>query len=446
MKFKINFFDVTFSFLFLVMTITSMYYFSLTISIEENVANFNVILFAIFLGLVCVTMLLYKQYRIFIKKSSLLFLVFLSYLLLRITLDIGNFTYFKSILVYYTLGVLLTVSLNHILLNSKKYASMKIIYKILLFAISLSFTILISLKLPEILSEMKTDVFLVKDRYFDYQTPGNALVFMFLIYVLIYNYLSILIPKKLSFSYIILFVMVAINLIIGMFISQVLGSNNALVCIAGLFFVTIIFQLYNTEKIKDTIARKSFFINNIFKSKLFFSYLRVIIYSFFIFIFIILMTLYILDIDINKFRIFSFGGGEVASIQSRLELLNNFVVHLDYSPIFGNINVENLTTGTGTYTHSFITSLMTHTGILGFLIFFIWLVVAIKEKIKPKEVIGEKRYIENSLMIYSMTVFIGFFLIASVGVFFIRWIPIWFLFGFVFMPIVLKKKGQTCTQ
>lgn len=427
------------------MTLISIYYFSLTVSVEENISNFNVILFAIFLGLVCVIMLLYKQYSIFIKKSSLLFLVFLSYVLLRITLDIGNFTYFKSIIVYYTLGVLLAVSLNYILLDSKKYASMKIIYILLLFIISLSFSVLILLKLPEILSEMKTDVFLLKDRYFDYQTPGNALVFMFLIYIFVYNYLSILVDKKLSFSYIILLLLVIMNLCIGMFISQVLGSNNALVCLAGLFFTTIIFQSYNTEKIKNKIAKKSFFIKNIFKSTLFFLYLKVIIYSFFIFIFIMFLTLYIFDIDINKFRIFSFGGGEVASIQSRLELLKNFVIHLDYSPIFGNINVENLTTGVGTYTHSFIASLMTHTGILGFIIFFTWLIIAIKEKIKSKETIGEKRYIENSLMIYSMTVFIGFFLIASVGVFFIRWIPIWFLFGFVFMPIVLKKKGQTCT-
>ena len=143
------------------------------------------------------------------------------------------------------------------------------------------------------------------------------------------------------------------------------------------------------------------------------------------------------DIDLDQFRIFDFGSGDVSSVSSRLALWDNFLIHFDYNPIFGNMAVDALTTGEGTYVHSFIATLLTHLGIVGFIFFFIYLFVAIKEKLKS----SNNLYVNNLFALYSLIVFAGIFAIASFGTF-ITWIPLWFLLGLIFPPIVFKNRKE----
>ena len=129
----------------------------------------------------------------------------------------------------------------------------------------------------------------------------------------------------------------------------------------------------------------------------------------------------------------------MTSVDSRLELWSNFAIHLDYSLLLGNMGVDTYTTGTGTYVHSLVGSLLTHLGLIGFILFFTYLYFAIKEKLYSSYSEGEYgRYVDNGISVYSLIVFIAMLLIASVGVFF-TWVPIWFLMGMFFPVFNLKQ-------
>jgi len=129
----------------------------------------------------------------------------------------------------------------------------------------------------------------------------------------------------------------------------------------------------------------------------------------------------------------------MTSVDSRLELWSNFVIHLDYSLLLGNMGVDTYTTGSGSYVHSLVGSLLTHLGLIGFILFFTYLYFAIKEKLYSSYSEGEYgRYVDNGISVYSLIVFIAMLLIASVGVFF-TWVPIWFLMGMFFPVFNLKQ-------
>ena len=125
----------------------------------------------------------------------------------------------------------------------------------------------------------------------------------------------------------------------------------------------------------------------------------------------------------------------MSSVDSRLSLWGNFAVQFSYNPLFGDIAVDRLTTGSGTYVHSVIMSLLTHLGIIGFILFFLYLFKSFKSILDY----GGNVYFNNMYALYCITVFVGMFLIASLSTFF-TWSPIWLLMGLIFPPIVFKNK------
>ena len=98
-------------------------------------------------------------------------------------------------------------------------------------------------------------------------------------------------------------------------------------------------------------------------------------------------------------------------MDSRVELLTNFIIHFSNSPLFGNIIVDRLTTGEGTYIHSFMGTIFTHLGLLGASIFIIYLYLSIKELCRIEILSFE----DNAIKIYYILIFI--FIIACIGVF-----------------------------
>jgi hypothetical protein len=221
----------------------------------------------------------------------------------------------------------------------------------------------------------------------------------------------------------------------GMILSQMIGSNNTLVNLGGLLFATTIFYIFiNFTKSENLLSQIKLNIKKIFLSKLTSKLFGSIFVSLFIVFVLLVGLINFFDIDLDRFRIFGFGSGDMSSISSRLALLNNFFIQFDYNPIFGNMDVDRLTTGEGSYTHSFILSLLSHLGIIGFILFFIYLFVAIKEKLNNHN----NLFVNNLLSLYSLVVFAGIFAIASFGTF-ITWIPLWFLLGLIFPPIKFKN-------
>ena len=111
--------------------------------------------------------------------------------------------------------------------------------------------------------------------------------------------------------------------------------------------------------------------------------------------------------------------------------------HWTFSPIFGNMNVDAETTGRGTYSHSVPAYLLSHTGVVLFILFCFYIFFATKELLhKPciHQVGGQTELISNSFRVYSLALMICIFLLSSVATH-LPWITLWFVMGFTFSPI-----------
>jgi len=147
-----------------------------------------------------------------------------------------------------------------------------------------------------------------------------------------------------------------------------------------------------------------------------------------------------LGIDLTMTRLGGFGSGEVSSVSSRLALLDNFAVQFAHSPFFGNMNVDCLTTGCGSYVHSLLATLLTHTGFFGFFLFSSYLILAYKERLKVENNQAQKSVLAaNIFNLYSMLFFSAVLLIAIVGTS-LTSATLWFTMG-VFMVGVGFRNG-----
>ena len=132
-------------------------------------------------------------------------------------------------------------------------------------------------------------------------------------------------------------------------------------------------------------------------------------------------------LELDSFRVLGFGSGESSSINSRIDIFkNNFLIQLNYNPLFGNTMVDTLTTGEGSYVHSLL-SLLTHLGIVGFLI-FTSLVFFIYKELGSSEnhtdvLYGNRKFALYRFLMLSLILF--FALISSSYI----WMPIWFSIG-----------------
>ena len=98
------------------------------------------------------------------------------------------------------------------------------------------------------------------------------------------------------------------------------------------------------------------------------------------------------------------------------------------------MQADALTTGDGSYVHSFFLSMLTHTGILGTFIFMLFIISAVREYFYANRII----LYDSGIAVYGILLFLGILAIAVVGAF-ITWIPIWFLIGFLFKPVKIIK-------
>ena len=159
-----------------------------------------------------------------------------------------------------------------------------------------------------------------------------------------------------------------------------------------------------------------------------------------IFFFIIIGTLSSLLLFLNSdlyqtSRLSGYGEGfSNSSILSRIELFKNLLIHLDFAPFWGNMNVDDITTGPGSYIHSIPFYLLTHTGIIGFGLFFLSIYDFIKYFVKRLSIDEgnltfrnvRKNYLIEFFLFstYIFSMFVGF--LGSI----IIWPYLWFVLGF----------------
>ena len=117
---------------------------------------------------------------------------------------------------------------------------------------------------------------------------------------------------------------------------------------------------------------------------------------------------------------------------SRLGIMIDFPNQFRISPIFGGWYPEIKTgIGSGYYQHSLILSILTHTGIFGFILFLVGFLKIILNRLK---IIDKGLSDINNIITFQI---IGAFLLASFSCFFI-FPPFWFLIG-ISLPGYLKN-------
>ena len=404
-------------------------------------------LYIILLGIITIFSLiiffieLMFYYDVRIKKSFFILGLFLIYMVIKIINDTGELYILKvftisttgGIILFYGLGVI--VSSLFIFLKEQVMNNLKIVNIMYLISFGLFFLIFLDIYLHFILP-FKDNLFFLAHQGIEHQRAGTFLVISFMILTFLYNYFIIINNKRQKLILIFLISFIYFVSIFGAIIlSQMMGSNNAFVNLCLMLFLSLTFvvSIYYF-KIHEQIVSIKLSFKNIFFSKLTLNFVLSLIYSLGFVLIVFFLLLVYLDIDTSQFRIFGFGSGKISSIISRLSLWDNFFIHFFHDPIFGNVNIDKNTTGEGTYVHSFVGSLLTHFGLVGFILFLSYLYFAFKELIYDDNLVTTKL-----ILIFNTLLFSGIFLIANLAVF-MSWIPLWFLLGLIFPPILLKKK------
>jgi|GEM_PF-1544047 len=434
---------------FMMISSLLLYLFTNIKLIGEGSPALAILAFSVLLGGFLIVLEIVLKQNVYIKKSFLVLILFFTYFIVNITLNRPNdlkallLATSGGIVLFYILGSLVSTNLLYIkekILNSNQFLN---IFNFFYTAFSFLFLVLFLDTFITLVANVRTDLFLLADLNGMYQRPGSFLVISFFIYSFMTAFFLFVnkYAKRSKFIVLMTFVLFGLYCLLtigGMLLSQMIGSNNALVNLGGLLFATTIFYIFiNFTKSEKLLSKIKLNIKKIFLSKLGYKLFGSIFVSLFVVLVLLVGLINYFDIDLDQFRIFGFGSGEVSSVSSRLALWDNFLVHFDYNPIFGNMAVDALTTGEGSYTHSFIATLLTHLGMVGFMLFFIYIFIAIKEKLNNQRDI----YVNNLFALYSLIVFAGIFAIASFGTF-VAWVPLWFLLGLIFPPIVFKKKEK----
>ncbi len=381
----------------------------------------------------------YKDYKINFQTSSKILVLFFIYFILSIVIyDLNSLKSHTvgttgGIILFYLLGIFISINSKIFIINSKK----KILYASLFF--SLVIASLLFDTTFELLKLLRTDIFLISKFDELYQRPGNFLIIIFLTYS---YFISLLINslfnelKNVTYLIFLLYVFNTFNILL---LSQLFGSNHAFVVVLIIFLLTTLF--FVTKIITTKITQKEIKnINANYKNNKFEKYvITIILIISFYQTFILFQELFskISEVGFDKIRILNFGSvSSVSSVSSRIQLLELFNVHFKYSPFFGNFIVDKITTGEGTYIHSFLGSLLTHQGVLGFIIFSCFMYFSFKEYF-----LEVKQNVEYKFYYLLMMYFCFIFTIAIMFLFFTN-ITIWFLIGLIFSPIIFKNRKE----
>jgi O-antigen ligase len=129
-------------------------------------------------------------------------------------------------------------------------------------------------------------------------------------------------------------------------------------------------------------------------------------------------------------------------LMSRIEILKNFDMQFSISPIFGNMYSDNMTSGSGTAAHSLALSLLSHTGVIGFLLFCLFFISIFLSLVKFKMQIEIHARIIRLFAFYNI---IFVFMFANISNIFYS--PfIWFTFGFLGFFLKLRNLNYSHKQ
>lgn len=434
-KFKI-------STVFLLFALLLYYFFSNIQLIGEGSVSIEILAIFLMLSMLLIIVNILTGHKIFIKKTSTLLLLFLVYLIIRITIDTESIDFIiaktidtsTGIVLFLSIGILFSILFKYSFKKALQSISYLKIFNSLFYIFLCYFAYLTFSTTFDLLLNIRVDKFLLEDIGDQYQRPGNFLIISFYIFSYFYIAYSVLNNKN-KYSILSIYILLSI---LNMFNAQIFGSNNGLAGVGGITIATVFYVLFYFDS-NTKFYLKSFRINikNLIISKVAFKLYKSILFSIFILIFFLVIVFNYFELDVSMFRVAGFGEGNT-SIDGRIHMWSYFIDNFSYSPLFGNIIVEQLN-GTDNYTHSFLGYMLTHMGIFGTILFVIYLVNSFKNISKEYRLVYDVR--EKALILYSLIVFLGLFILGNIATP-MYWIVVWFLIGFIFNPIVLRSNKE----
>ena len=404
------------------------------------------IIFATLIAIIIFVNLL-LNYKIYFKRSFFFLLLFFLYFAIRVYFEVGleqlkawTVATTGGIIFFYFLGYVSRLSIENIFNFFFKTRFKKIFYFFFIILLFL-FIFLLTDILFSYSQNLRSDYFLISRRDGNYQRPGDFITICF-IYILILLQFYCLYQnsqKRIFFFTNAIKLIIYSLLCIGIIIAQMLGSNKTFALLISFFFLTLSIDLLTSFKFYKNYF-SSILIKNVIKSKIFYISTGFLFVGFVILIVMIIIGFHISNIDTSQFRIAGFGEGILSVIESRSAFREFFWQRFLQAPFFGKLSYDGFYY---THSHSFILTLLSHTGLIGFTIFFIYLYNAFKEFFftKDKKYINKKNiylYVYNIKKFYLFYLFLFIFSLAIIGTF-ITWSPLWFCLGLIFQPLNFKN-------
>lgn len=331
--------------------------------------------------------------RIMIKRSFLLLTSFYLYFLIRLVADTGDYSVFKELTVGTTGGTLISYILGAASLTAvgcvgrssvRRDRFIEYAWFYVYMAIAIAFT---AIALSSNIEGVQSDLFMIKDSSGGYQRPGNLLsmkhlIESFLVVSFFLRRINIRSAGYLGSGLIVL--CFSLDSVLSIVLSQLIGSNSGMLMVGIAFVVTMSFLFF---LFLDRKKKRLLHPYRTGKVASVYDWVPGVIKSFLAIVVAVALASYVIvvvtDFDLTVFRAFSFletGESAPSSVSSRFDLIRRFYMEqLAYSPIMGNMAVDRLTTGTGTYAHSLPLSLASHVGFVGAILFAAYLLSVTRE-------------------------------------------------------------------
>lgn len=409
-------------------------YFKLNIASAGEISPYLALLALATLVLLFISLwLLVCCERIVVPYSVVALVIFFVFFSYRLGVDLESWAKLKAgtigttggVVLFYLLGSLVSLTTY----SSDNVAKIKYIFPLVFCLISTISAVSLFVHYSK---DLVAGRFLASGIDGMYQRAGSLIVCSKLLFFCCYL-LAVMRLKK-RFSKVLMFFVAAMNSLFMCGVAILIGSNIATVSSFGVFLAEIL-------ALRLFIGRRRHY-GNLLKARA-----RVEIYkavmsiSLLVLLLICFLVAY-LDFDLSQIRLFSSGTWEIRSLSTRLELLSNFIVQFSVSPFHGFLESDTVTTGRGTYAHSFVLSLLSHLGVIGFCLFMCFLVGALTAFGK-RPLFGSTNttnYFHNVLW---LLIFAGLFSISVIGTYFTA-ASIWFLFGLLF-PLI-NSAGKKVEQ
>lgn len=388
-----------------------------------------------------------------LRRSAIVLVIFWIYFIVKIAIDIGDPLAVKSymfgttggMITFYILGALTSVILTNINILYTRFNKFYIFDALVLAYFIINAIMLLNLY-NVLEAKMRDDIFAITQEKVDYQRPGDFIVISYLLSVFLYvryigfkknfNIFVLKVGRTLVFS------LMTLSTMLSLIATQMIGSNKSAVLVLMTYFILITGRaLLSKKNIRTYISNKY---RSLFKLIFFRYFLYIIIFSIvgvLISVTVLLAFSYYFNIELSTTRLGGYGEGFYNPLATRIDLFTLFLPHMSYSGLLGNMNVDCMTTGCGTFIHSSLLMLLTHTGIVGLLLFCTYLLFALKESNKLRGYYNESSvFIENINQLYLKVILAVVFMMSLIGTA-ISWSVLWFLFGMVFPFVVITSKS-----